>query len=399
MGAILKKQSLDWRILIVDDMEYSCVLLSDILSKEGYRKNYIARDAKSAIQILNDKIVDMVLLDLVLPDSSGFEVCKHIKNSPKLNHIPVIIQSGNASSDFKKEAFSNGATDYVVKPVDQYELIARVNHIRDQQISLQSLKHTNDRIASELQEASVMMHSLLPDLEKMDETLADYGLEIDAFFQPSSELGGDFFDIKVINNNKISLLMWDFAGHGVSAAINTFRLHALIHSDQHLSNPDPGSMMSLMNESLSNLISKNNFATMFYSVYDFSKEELEYSCASCPSPLLISFRENKYKLIDSKDFPLSVVADHKYETHKIATDEWDVLILYSDALIETHDNADDLLYMDDVAKKILELKPKNAKEVKEAVLSFFNWQRIAKLKDDLTVNAIFFTHSKRYLIY
>ena len=198
--------------------------------------------------------------------------------------------------------------------------------------------HMSTRLAEELREAKDMMIQLLPSETKINTIKRRNALDIACHYQTSSELGGDFYDINSLADGQVELYLWDFSGHGVSAAINTFRLYSIINDNNNCIIRDPGIFLSSLNSILYHMLSRQHFATMFYAIIDAKKELMHYACPSCPAPLLLSFKNNQYKLLDSKEFPLGVQNFSAFKTQKLALHEWDMLILYSDALIETQDD-------------------------------------------------------------
>lgn len=112
-------------ILVVDD-EYDLVrLVRYNLEKEGYSV-LTAYDGKEALRLIDQHMPALVVLDLMLPDMPGYEICKRIKDNPKTELIPVIMLTARSSEDDKIAGFQAGAEDYVVKPFSPRELVYRV---------------------------------------------------------------------------------------------------------------------------------------------------------------------------------------------------------------------------------------------------------------------------------
>ena len=114
-----------FKILVVDDQPDNVFLLEDRLNKEGF--NVIkAYDGKSAIRKAETENPDLILLDVMMPDIDGFEVCKLLKENKEINSIPIILVTAlNSYSDIEK-GFEAGAFDYIQKPFNRIELLARV---------------------------------------------------------------------------------------------------------------------------------------------------------------------------------------------------------------------------------------------------------------------------------
>lgn len=121
-------------ILIVDDFEEERQLLAVTLEKAGYRSLVFAESAEAALVQLGVgsskapmERIDIVLMDLHMPDMDGLEACRRIRSDERLEHMPVIVVTGKTESSDIKAAYNAGATDYIRKPVIPVELVARVS--------------------------------------------------------------------------------------------------------------------------------------------------------------------------------------------------------------------------------------------------------------------------------
>lgn len=129
-------------ILIVDDKPDNLKLLISILEDTNYDLS-IAQDGNSCLSIANSEKVDLILLDIVLPDINGFDICAKLKSQEKTKDIPVIFMTGLADSLDKVKGFELGAVDYITKPFDTQEVLARINtHLTIQKLK-NELQHKN----------------------------------------------------------------------------------------------------------------------------------------------------------------------------------------------------------------------------------------------------------------
>lgn len=116
------------RILIVDDMPSNLFLLQAIVSEEGY-DSLTATNAFDALDMLNLELVDLILLDVMMPKMNGFELCRLLKAEPRYRSIPVVILSALAQKMSRIEGIEAGADDYLVKPFDRREILARIRSL------------------------------------------------------------------------------------------------------------------------------------------------------------------------------------------------------------------------------------------------------------------------------
>ncbi|RKX99351.1 MAG: hypothetical protein DRP54_07395, partial [Spirochaetes bacterium] len=115
------------RILVVDDDFKSRKVLKDLLEVQGYEV-YEAEDGKKGLELINDLIPDAVLLDVMMPNIDGFEVCRIIKEDPDTTHIPVIMITALQDKESKLKGIGVGATDFISKPIDIKEVTLRVKN-------------------------------------------------------------------------------------------------------------------------------------------------------------------------------------------------------------------------------------------------------------------------------
>ena len=149
-----KKNSL---ILIVDDIPKNIQLLGNILSNHGYNIA-VATNGKQALTIIEKKLPDLVLLDVMMPEIDGFEVCQRIKDNPASREIPVIFLTAKHEVEDKIRGFEVGGSDYVTKPFETAEVIARVRTHLQLKNALDTIHQYNqqlERIVDERTEALI----------------------------------------------------------------------------------------------------------------------------------------------------------------------------------------------------------------------------------------------------
>lgn len=132
--------------LIVDDVPENLALLSDALSEAGYAV-LVATDGQSALERLARVVPDIILLDAVMPGIDGFETCRRIKQMPDVRHVPVMFMTGLTETEHVVRGFESGGLDYVTKPIEPAEVLARVaTHIRNARLLAQAA-HAIDAVS------------------------------------------------------------------------------------------------------------------------------------------------------------------------------------------------------------------------------------------------------------
>lgn len=113
------------RILVIDDLPENVFMLQDRLEHEGY-EIITAYDGKSGIEKAQSELPDLILLDVMMPDINGIEVCKTLVNNKKTSDIPIILVTAKTGAEDTKDGLDAGAYDYIKKPFNKIELLARV---------------------------------------------------------------------------------------------------------------------------------------------------------------------------------------------------------------------------------------------------------------------------------
>ena len=166
-------QSLTGTILVADDQAANRELLDELLTTQGFRVVTVP-DGAAAVEELTRTQVDLVLLDVMMPHLNGFEVCQKIKSNPETYLIPIVLVTALSDKKDRIEGIKAGADDFLTRPVDRVELLARVG-------SLLKLKHRTD----ELERAEAVLFTLAESIEGKDpythghcERLSDYSARL-----------------------------------------------------------------------------------------------------------------------------------------------------------------------------------------------------------------------------
>jgi PleD family two-component response regulator len=144
-------------LLIVDDLVDNLRVLSNTLSSHGYRVRCV-RNGPMALVGARAIPPDLILLDIRMPDMDGYEVCRQLKADPQTSEIPIIFLSALDEVEDKTKAFQSGGADYITKPFQVEEVLARVKN----QITIQQLKHLVAEQSQRLRELSTATPNIPP---------------------------------------------------------------------------------------------------------------------------------------------------------------------------------------------------------------------------------------------
>ena len=325
----------DGRVLIVEDNKFNRDLMGGVLRLAGIREIAFAVDGAEGLTMVESFAPDLVILDLMMPVMDGHEFLRVLKGNPRHLDLPVLVATAISDQDTRNATFDGGAVDYIEKPIDRRELIARVSVHLKSRLLLRHLQRYHDRLTLDLATARAMQEALLPSPRLIAEVRDRYGLRVDALFVPSSELGGDLWGLVPIDQHRVAVFAADFTGHGVAASINTFRLHVLI--DRLGIGADPAEFLARLNQELLPILTRGQFATMVVAIFDRSSNSLSIASAGGPTPILGGGPPPRRLPLDAP--ALGITAETKFVSHHIEIRPGGFLLLYSDAMIETCDAA------------------------------------------------------------
>jgi DNA-binding response OmpR family regulator len=164
-----KSDSADLKILIVDDAPENIDILAEALG--GYKK-MIATNGEKALEIANgENQPDLILLDIMMPGMDGYEVCKKLKENEKTKKIPVIFLTAKTSESDIIKGFRLGAQDYVTKPFNQSELLARVDTHLKLKESLYKLESVNQFLEEKVEQRTEELKNALNQVEEVNQRL------------------------------------------------------------------------------------------------------------------------------------------------------------------------------------------------------------------------------------
>lgn len=160
------------RILIVDDTPSNIQTLAAVLKETGYQIS-VATNGRQALEVLSRTHPDLILLDVMMPEMDGFETCRRIKESPDWRSIPVIFLTSKTETTDIVRGFELGAVDYVGKPFNTHELLARVNT----HLTMDRLRRENEELL-----LNILPAPIADRLKSGDEHIADNFIEVTVLF-------------------------------------------------------------------------------------------------------------------------------------------------------------------------------------------------------------------------
>jgi sigma-B regulation protein RsbU (phosphoserine phosphatase) len=309
-------------ILVVDDHPVNIRLLEKILGAAGYR-TLAAENGPDGRTLAASRAPDLILLDIMMPGESGFETCEKLKKDPQTAHIPVVFLSAKTDTESKVTGLTLGAVDYMTKPFDKKEVLARVGrHLetRDAYRSIIELQAAKLKQVHEAQQAILTRPVELPE--------AAFGVS----YTPIIEAGGDFYDVFPLGESAFGYFAADFSGHDIRTSYNTFALKALLSQHTGPQIP-PQETMQVINRVFTSLMKNGEHLTGAYARLNRGESELTVVNAGHLPVLLVS-RDGEIRALAAEGDILGVFEDVLFEPLSVPVRPGERFFLFTDGLLE-----------------------------------------------------------------
>jgi sigma-B regulation protein RsbU (phosphoserine phosphatase) len=326
-------------ILVVDDSPVNLQVLVRTLQSSGHRI-LAARSGRAALDIAARAKPDLILLDVMMPDMDGFEVCRSLKSRAETRDAVVVFLSALGEVSEKVAGLRLGAADYITKPIQAEEVLARVATHLTRQYLERELRRSRDRLDRELANAADMQRQLLPRVMPRHP-----GVDFAAFYQTSRHAGGDYYDVIPIGPHQFGVIVADVSGHGAPAAIVMAMIRAVLHTFPGLP-VHPPAVMHHINKHFQFLWDTAMFATAVYGVLDVERRTWRSTCAGHPAPLLVRPGQGPAPLPSERTQMLLFSDLEAVGCNEQALEPGDRIVLYTDGITD-REAADGTLFEED----------------------------------------------------
>ncbi len=332
-------EDLQQMILIVDDEPVNLQVLKNQLSVQRYAIN-MATNGHDALAVFERGIIpDLVLLDVMMPGMSGYEVCRRIRETWAANELPVVMLTAKNRVADLVTGFEAGANDYLVKPFSKEELLARIKT----HLNLKNLVAENVRMGAEMELAQRIQTSLLPHLENHTHP----ELDIAAVMLPADEVGGDYYDVLYGKDGTLWLGIGDVSGHGVTPGLIMMMAQTIKATVTTQLSVMPKDVVTTVNQVLYHNVherlQEDHFMTFTSLKYHGQGRFLH---AGAHLDLVVHrAATGTVELIDTPGAWLNFLPDIEYATEnaEFLLDIGDALVLYTDGLTEARNGNRELL--------------------------------------------------------
>jgi len=373
------------KILVVDDTPSNIQSLAATLKPAGYQV-LVATNGQQALDVMAKVRPDLILMDIMMPVMDGFEACANIKANAEWRDIPIIFLTAKTETADLVKGFELGAVDYVNKPFNAHELLARVHtHLTVDRLRTSvseknaALETAQAQMSAELDLARAMQVAILPSRFPVAP-----GCDGSARMLPATTMGGDFYDFIELPGGRIGLVMADVSGKGVPAAffmaVARTNLNALAASAS-----GPADCLQRTNDVLLTQNPMDLFVTVFYAEFDPATGVLAYANGGHNPPMIRRTNGTVEMLTEAAGLVLGMFPA-TYEQASAQLAPGDTLVLYTDGVTEAF-NVDVQMYEE--ARLVERVRADGGAGAPALVASIFDsvigFSGAAPQSDDITV--------------
>ncbi|MFB6730226.1 SpoIIE family protein phosphatase [Bacillus mobilis] len=324
-------------ILIVDDNPVNIFVIKKILKQAGYQDLVSLNSAQELFEYIHfgkdssrHNEIDLILLDIMMPEIDGLEVCRRLQKEEKFKDIPIIFVTALEDANKLAEALDIGAMDYITKPINKVELLARMRVALRLKSELNWHKEQEENLRNELDLATQVQRNLL------SSPLREDHIKIEASYLPSFKLAGDMYYWYKIDENRYGIILLDVMGHGISASLVCMFISSVLREtikcliDPELVIKDLNKYMTLLHNENDNI---PYYFTAIYLVVDTEKRTIEYVNAGHPSGYILVDEANVVEL-NRGSCAVGFFDEIKVEKTVISFEKNAQIVLFTDGVLE-----------------------------------------------------------------
>ena len=374
----------EYKILVVDDEPDVEPLVLQRMRRDIRRRKYefvFAQNGIEALEVLDrDDDIDMVVSDINMPQMDGLTLLGQI--AERNPNIRSIIVSAYGDMQNIRTAMNRGAFDFVTKPLDFGDLRLTIER------TLRHLEEWREALASrdklvalqnELDVASGIQQSILPTQFPQGD-----GYQVFANMEPARNVGGDFFDVVSLEDDRIGLAIADVSDKGVPAALFMMSSRTWMKGAA-IGNPEPSQVLEEVNSLLYEGNDTQMFVTALYAVYDPETGEFTYASGGHDAPLLVRADGSSELLPLTGGIALGIIPDLGYGQNTVNLNPGETIVLYTDGITEAMNNEGEQFGVERMREVFANSVPTASDEATRTIFSAVNeFADGAAQSDDIT---------------
>ncbi|UOB79945.1 fused response regulator/phosphatase [Bacillus sp. ZJS3] len=368
-------------ILIVDDNPVNIFVIEKILKQAGYQDLVSLNSAQELFEYIQfgkdssrHNEIDLILLDIMMPEIDGLEVCRRLQKEEKFKDIPIIFVTALEDANKLAEALDIGAMDYITKPINKVELLARMRVALRLKSELNWHKEQEENLRNELDLATQVQRNLL------SSPLRKENIKIEASYLPSFKLAGDMYYWYKIDENRYGIILLDVMGHGVSASLVCMFISSVLRETIKCL-IDPELVMKDLNKYMTLLHNENDnipyYFTAIYLVVNTEDRTIEYVNAGHPSGYVLVDETNVVEL-NRGSCAVGFFDEIKVEKTVIPFEKNAQITLFTDGVLEAIAN-DEF----EAEEKLRTFTERKWGELEEEIEGFYKEEQKQTQSDDM----------------
>jgi signal transduction histidine kinase/serine phosphatase RsbU (regulator of sigma subunit) len=375
-----------FKILIVDDEPVNRQVVANFLSSQNY--NIVqAASGMEAIALIEDGLIpDAILLDVMMPRMTGYEVTKRLRDKWQLSEMPILLLTAKNQVEDLVIGLEVGANDYLTKPISKDELLARLKT----HLNIKRLREENIRMSAELDISRRLQQMLLPKDKELQHIEA---LDIAGFMAPADEVGGDYYDV-LYQDGQVLIGIGDVTGHGLESGALAIMVQSAVRTLLAAYHQlDAVKFLTALNQMVyHNVIRMNAEKSLTLSLLSYQNGQLVLTGQH--EEMIVIRANGELEQIDTMDlgFPIGLdeeMADFIAET-KLSLKSGDGVVLYTDGITEAENIEGQYYGLERLCFVIKQNGQQNsAQEIQKAVIDdvrrFIGEQKVF---DDITLLVI-----------
>ncbi|NIR49627.1 fused response regulator/phosphatase [candidate division KSB1 bacterium] len=389
-------------VYVVDDDELVTTTLSSYLEMETDYEVHAFHSGIEALNELKKNPPDVVVSDFLMPKMDGLQFLSEVKNMyPDCTRI---LLTGYADKENAIKAINEvGLYQYIEKPWDNEHLKLlirngvshkqlrcvleeKIRELDDVLLEKDALAQRNDMLKQELLLAQSVQQSMLPQAFPSSD-----GFSIVAKYQPALEIGGDFYDVINLADDRLAILIADVTGHGIQAALMTVLLKSAFATfrDQ---NPRPQDILKYMNQVLCKVLPKGHFVAAMIAIVDLRNSTCTLVNAGVPHPYHLKSRDKTTDRIPANGLLLGIADDKLFnpgEEVSVQLQKGDRLILFTDGITEAENESQEHFENTVLFQTLKKISHKSNHEIlEELTQAARNFSTAEHKWDDVTIIGI-----------
>ena len=328
-------------ILVVDDNKVNLFVIETILKQAGYKNIKMADSAKTMFNLLEEdrlkngnSTFNLILLDIMMPEMDGIAACKQLQNCPEYKDIPVIFVTALGDTHKLAEALDAGGTDYIMKPINKVELLARMRVALRLKEEKDWHKEQEEKISYELNLASMVQRSILSD------PIANEDISIKTSYKPSFNLAGDMYYWHQIDEHRYAVFLFDMMGHGIPASLMCMYISSIMR-DAVRNLIEPEKVILELNRSMTMLDdhakTTSYYLTGIYLLIDTEKKTIDYVNAGHP-PCYLYIDDSELVHLGQRNTAIGFFDRMEVKKSTIHYADSFQVLLFTDGVIEAIDD-------------------------------------------------------------